>query len=582
MERMNSLHKRKILVSLLAVVTVLSLLIVPALAEGDGNIDGGGGSGDGGGGMGEGSKQNYWNNEDGCRITILKNGQKVYSMDWSNQPESASVKRSFVPKNKLDYLHGSSLAPKWEEYTSTVVPLKMPTIVGGAGGNNIEAIKRYFTDKNVIESISGGIGVPYNDLTGGEYKLLLEPIAYFVFKGDKWAMTATEAAMYDAQIEGQLRAWMKSLTHQNLPLSMFLEKSDTELHLDKWTGAKSGKQTNADIIRYLGMGIVTFQAAPPPVTPGEYDYEFHTDTDVIVSFPISSPGEINPDDNAYVTLSIGGKTYSKAFICPAGGTQLIWIRWHTPSEPQQLTATATGAGNPVTLNINVVELEENIPPDPTYYDRNNGFTLPEVPDYGSNVSTTWGEWYARWVQEQGIHYTAEGFPYLCSGYCKEHGYWSFYYVSYEASLTIHDSSLNPDKRCKTAYRMGSGQTTMKSGYAVEISVDPMVQYGSGVSSYDVTSIQNAVATFPEFGYQEYNRLLEKVDVRRWELKQNPFSYYSNRIHYTPLWYPDDMVYTVPVRVLDAWTPGGQLYTTVNKSLYIYDDSLNDWYIHIVK
>ncbi|MEA4993916.1 MAG: hypothetical protein VB060_08825 [Oscillibacter sp.] len=552
------MHKRKILVSLLAVVTVLSLLIVPALAEGDGNIDGGGGSGDGGGGMGEGSKQNYWNNEDGCRITILKNGQKVYSMDWSNQPESASVKRSFVPKNKLDYLHGSSLAPKWEEYTSTVVPLKMPTIVGGAGGNNIEAIKRYFTDKNVIESISGGIGVPYNDLTGGEYKLLLEPIAYFVFKGDKWAMTATEAALYDVTVEGQLRAWMKSLTHQNLPLSMFLEKSDTELHLDKWTGARSGKQTNADIIRYLGMGIVSFKAAPPPVTPGEYDYEFHTDTDVIISFQLFSNEEIAPDDDARAVMSIGGKSYYKSFICPEGGSQLVWMQWHTPSTPQTLTATAFGGDSSVTLRINVTELEENIPPDPTYYDRNDGFTLPVVPDYGSNLSTTWGEWYAE-----------EFF-----------GVWLWKYVTYSASLQIHDSALNPDQRCKTAYRMGNGQTTMKSGYAVEISVDPMVQYGAGVSSYDVTPIQNAVATFPEFGYEEYNRLLEKVDVRRWAFKQNPFSYYSNRIHYTPLWYPDDMAYTVPVRVLDAWTPGGQLYTTVNESLYIFDDVINDWYIHV--
>ena len=559
------MQKKHILAGLLAAVLALSLA-VPVLADpvGDGNIDGGGGSGggsgDGGGGMGEGSKQNYWNNEDGCRITVLKNGQKVYQMDWSNKPEAASVKRSLAPKNKLDYLHGADLVYRQNQYTSTVLSKaqEMPTIVGGAGGNNIDAIRRYFTDKSVIQAIAGGIGVPYDDLIGGEYKLLLEPIAYFVFKGVKWAMTATEAAMYDAQIEGQLRAWMKSLTHQNLPLSMFLEKSDTELHLDKWTGAKSGKQSNADIIRYLGMGIVTFKAAPPPVTPGDYDYEFHTDTDVIISFQLSSNEEIAPDANAYAVMSVGGKTYRKSFICPEGGSQLVWMRWHTPSTPQTLTATAFGGDSSVTLRINVTELEENLPPDPTYNDRNNGFTLPEVPDYGSNLSTTWGEWYAE-----------EFF-----------GVWKWKYVTYGASLQIHDSALNPDKRCKTSYRMGNGQTTMKSGYAEEISVDPMVQYGAGVSSYDVTDIQNAVATFPEFGYEEYNRLLEKVDVRRWAFKQNTFSYYSNRIHYTPIWYPDDMAYTVPVRVLDAWTPGGQLYTTVNKSLYIYDDVINDWYIHV--
>ena len=542
----------------------VSLLAVPALAEGDGNIDSGGGSGSGGGGgsgMGDGNKENYWNNEDGCRITILKNGSKVYSMDWSNQPEAASVRRSFIPKNKLDYLHGAALNIVVKQYTSTVVPLKMPTIVGGAGGNNIDAIKRYFTDKNVIQSISGGIGVPYDDLIGGEYRLLLEPVAYFTFKGVKWAMTATEAAMYDVQVKGQLRAWMKSLTHQNLPLSMFLEKTDEELHLEKWTGSKSGKQTNADIIHYLGMGIVSFKAKPPVVTPGEYDYEFRTDTDVIISFPLSGSKDeaITPDHNAYATMSIGGKTFRKRFICPAGRTQLVWFRWHTPSEPQELTASAFGGSSSVNLRINVVKLEEKTPPDPTYYDRNDGFTPPPAPDYGSNLSTTWGEWIAE--------------PALIG--------WRWKYVTYSASLVIHKYTLKPDERCKTDYRIGNGMTTMKSGYAVEVSVEPLVRQGAGVASYDVTPIQNAVATFPEFSYQEYDRLLEKVDARRWSFKQNPYSYYSNRIHYTPLWFPD-VDYVVPVCVFDAWTPGGQLYATTTDAVNIFGDVLDDWVIHIVE
>ena len=38
---------------------------------------------------------------------------------------------------------------------------------------------------------------------------------------------------------------------------MFLEKDDTELHLQKWTGPKSGKQTDANIITYLGMQQIT-------------------------------------------------------------------------------------------------------------------------------------------------------------------------------------------------------------------------------------------------------------------------------------------------------------------------------------
>ena len=556
---MKKSRKRRLLAGLLAAALSLPLLFLPAGAVGDGNIDGGNG-----GGMGAGSKQNYWNNEDGVRITILKNGQKVYQMDWSNQPEAPSVKRSFVPRNKLDYLHGDGLAYKQNQYTCTVVPLKMPTIIGGAGGSNIDAIRRYFTDKAVMQSISNGVGIPYDALTGGEYKLLLEPIAYFVFQGTKWAMTATEAAMYDAQVDGKLRAWMKSLTHQNLPLSMFLERNDTELHLEAWTGSKSGKQSNANIIHYLGMGIVSFTPQLPPVQD-TYDYEFRTDTDVIVAFsvPNNLEGDVTPDHDAYVDIDLNGQLYQVSYICPAGGTQLVWVKWHTPKDPVQFKGTATCSRTMATveLNINVTKLEEQTPPDPTFFDRGGGFTLQDVPNYGSNLSTTWVEWHARWIKV-GIH-----------------GWWSFYTVTYGAKLYIRDFKLTPDARCPTAYQLANGKTTMKSGYAVEVSVEPLVQRGNRVADYDVTGIQNGVATFPEFGYEEYDRLLEKVDSRHWSFKKNPFSYYGNRIHYTPLWYPDNVDYPVAVCVFDAWTPGGQLYATLSGSVDIFDACLNDWYIH---
>jgi hypothetical protein len=39
-------------------------------------------------------------------------------------------------------------------------------------------------------------------------------------------MTATEAAMYDNLLSGGLRSKMGSLTHKDLPLSMFLETLD--------------------------------------------------------------------------------------------------------------------------------------------------------------------------------------------------------------------------------------------------------------------------------------------------------------------------------------------------------------------
>ena len=197
-----------------------------------------------------------------------------------------------------------------------VIPrAKTPTIAGGIGGNNIAAIKRYFTDAGHLQSLCRGTGIPFKSLTGGHYKLLLEPIAYFTFNGSKYAMTVTEAAKYDVMAKGKLRAWMKSLTHKNLPLSMFLEKTDTELGLHAWTGAKHGYQNDANI---MGMGIVSFKEKTEPVK-SEFDYEFRTDTDVIVSSPIMSGVDVTPDDNAYVTLHAGDTDYHRQYICPAGG-----------------------------------------------------------------------------------------------------------------------------------------------------------------------------------------------------------------------------------------------------------------------
>ena len=99
----------------------------------------------------------------------------------------------------------------------------MPRIVSTSGSNNIAAIKSYFTDEQVIRSIAGLTGMDFTTLVGGDYKLLIEPFAFYKFEGVMIATTATEAALYDEQVGGLLRKRMTSLSHKNLPLAMFLE-----------------------------------------------------------------------------------------------------------------------------------------------------------------------------------------------------------------------------------------------------------------------------------------------------------------------------------------------------------------------
>ena len=48
-----------------------------------------------------------------------------------------------------------------------------------------------------MKLIAEQTGMDYETLIGGEYKILLEPIAYYKYEGVMIATTATEAAMCD-------------------------------------------------------------------------------------------------------------------------------------------------------------------------------------------------------------------------------------------------------------------------------------------------------------------------------------------------------------------------------------------------
>lgn len=48
------------------------------------------------------------------------------------------------------------------------------------------------------------------------------------------------------------------------------------------------------------------------------------------------------------------------------------------------------------LTDSVTELMETEPLDPTYYNRDDDFSLKETPDYRKHTEITWGEWYSYW------------------------------------------------------------------------------------------------------------------------------------------------------------------------------------------
>lgn len=559
--------KQKVSILLMLVMTCSLLFAVPAYAVGEGNVDGGGG------GMGQGTSQNFWNSgNEGVRVTVVRVSDHAVvttPIDLTNKSISAGIYH-FGRVSKLQYSGGAGLSPVRGGYVRVNPAQALPKIISSNGSSNIAAIKSYFTDEQVVRSIANLTGMQFDVLVNGEYRLLIEPIAYYTYQGVFIATTATEAAMYDEIVSGDLRRKMVSLTHKNLPLAMFLETAD--LGYSAWGGSKTTAASNADIKASLGLGIVRFKDMPaeaPEVST--YDYEYRTNTEVITAVNVSG-GQSDPDNPVSVIFNVGGRSYTVSNVYyPDGDSQLAWIRWTTPNTPQTMTITVRvrggGSVSNGTIHVNIVDLDENPPPDPNADDRNGSFTRPSVPNKAQATSASWGVWrpwwYSYWVWHSGDEDD--------DGYWCDHGWWEFDLDRYSASLSA-SMSVAPDAKAPTA----SGKT-MKSGYGFTERVTTSV---STNQSSAVTAAQNAVTYFPEFQYQGFWRLLDRMGSgysMTHEFKVNRYSTYGNRTHFTPIWYPDGS-YTPYTWLIDCWTPAGMLSMNLTDSLTISGNLWSDWHI----
>ncbi|MGR5607278.1 hypothetical protein [Enterocloster clostridioformis] len=542
---------------------MLFSLSVPALADGNPNIDGGGG------GMGQGTSQNSWTpGRDGVRVTIIRDSDNTpvsTPIDFSNQG-NGDIVMHFGSVSKISY-RSTGLTPHNGNYHSIKPVNTMPRIISSGSGNaNIEAIRSYFCREGTMRDIAAATGFNYDDLISGSYKILLEPIAYFKYSGVMFAMTATEAALYNKQVAGGLRSKMVSLTHKNLPLAMFLETPD--LGFPAWGGSTTDKQNDDTIIAQLGLGIVRF-SEPDPEPPKESDVTYRCDTEVVTSVLLSTGSQKTPDNPAYATFSINGRTYSHTDIyIPEGGSQLAWVKWRTPKEPGVITITIRSNCSTSTNHITaqIVDLDKNPPPDPQANDRNDGYSIPAKPSKPNVTSLTWGEWDCWWHEYWVWHSDGDGGGYYC-----DHGWWEYAWIPYSASLTA-TFKTQPDEKSPTA----SGRQ-MKSGYGLNASVSAQVR--STAPSSHITGLQNVVAYFPEFNYATYWRLLKRLNTglsSSFEFQKNKYSTYGRPSHFSPVWFPDGR-YTTYVECIDAWTPAGMLQINLTDDLTIRGSLYDDWH-----
>lgn len=552
-----------------SLMLILGICPMSALADtgGSGNVDGGGGN------MGQGTSQNSWNpGMDGVRITVVdaESGQPVSTpFDLTNK--KPTIKIHFGKVSKIQYTRGAGISPTTGNYDYYTPAQAMPRIIStGSSKANIEAIKKYFCSEYAVELVAQQTGINYDELIGGEYKLFLEPIAYFKHNGIMYAMTAHEAALYDNQAGGALRRTMTSLTHKNLPLAMYLEYSD--LGFAAYSGATNKTCSNDTIIAYLGMGIVRFEEQPPEQPePTDYDYEYRIDTDVITPVTLYAGSEINPDGPATVTFTIKGSTYRMSnIVIPEGDSQLAWVKWHTPSEPQDITITVRtnrGTLSQTIIKAKVVDLSGNDPPDPKATDTAGSWRPSSVPSREEKSYAAWSVWWAQWHPYWVWHSTGDD-----DGYWVDEGWYDFFRDNYSASMTA-TTRIEPDEKVPTA-----AGDTMKSGYGVSNTVTATVSTSAPMSHY--TYGQTAVSYFPEFNYSIYWRLLDRLSsgkTARFQFAENIYSTYKQRVHFSPVWFPDGS-YTVNTHVMDIWTPAGMLCANLTDFVSISGSLYDDWHI----
>lgn len=305
--------------TILAVLIVIGVILAAVLcsyivvyADPDVNVDHGGGS------VGTGTTEYQWaNHREGIRVSVYDTElEQTVGMprDYSNATTaqvSTWVEHWWGFHSKLYYAgtkntSGKRLTPNFSTYRTLQFENRMPEIITDSSVTT-EDIKNFFRDETVIREVASNFGISYDVLISGKYKLLLEPVVYVVYKGEGYCFSATEIAVFELYHEinpGTMKNRIGAITHQNAPLSMFLEYTDIEI--PAWSGNTTGKQNARDILYSLGIGIISFRDEPPVDNP---DGNNPTGSVTITKIDADSPSTMLPGAKFMLENKSNNKKY---------------------------------------------------------------------------------------------------------------------------------------------------------------------------------------------------------------------------------------------------------------------------------
>lgn len=303
---------------------------------------------DDGTGFSSGTDNNYWGvhtdsgtklyDTEGLRVTVYdaETNSKVFNtIDISGNANISAVSDMYY------FADGAELIPKttWLSYVSAtynsanssdmvrfnnavtsrnsfgdgysihyVEALSSIDIISTSNSSHLEEIKALLSEENFLKNLCDlmGSGLQYDDIVAGKYKIAFEPVAYFRYNGQNWAMSATECGLLNKYMKNyfsstwnstnNLRALLGPLTHSNLPRSAFLENRDLGIPIYAPTTSdyyNSNVNYNSDIciIRCMGIGVLTGDSSGDELPEGEAAAEYHTNTDVYTSFTVKNIGD---------------------------------------------------------------------------------------------------------------------------------------------------------------------------------------------------------------------------------------------------------------------------------------------------
>ena len=113
--------------------------------------------------MGQGTTQNFWSpGNEGVRVTVVRTeGREPVTRPIDLTNKQPAIVYSFGKECKISYNNGTALAVNTAPYEYVNPAQALPRIISSQslGQANIEEIKSYFTDEQVIRSIAGLTGM---------------------------------------------------------------------------------------------------------------------------------------------------------------------------------------------------------------------------------------------------------------------------------------------------------------------------------------------------------------------------------------------------------------------------------------